>query len=309
MEEKNKYEILGILFVIIAALGFAFKGILVKLTIAEGVSVPALMLWRYGGASIIFILFILINYKKHNIFNHSRNSIYTILLAGFFGYYLGTYADYRGLELLEATISRFILFTFPVFVIFINSVIERKLPPVRQILAILCIQIGMYFLLIIENESIEDLNIEGILWELLAAFVYAIYLILMHKSTKTFSSIIASSYIVIFALIVTTIEFHIADRWEAEFYISEKAFWLLMLTAFISTFLPIMLMAEAIKRLGSSRASIISASSPFLTIILAFILLDEIMTFYQLLGGIIIFISVAVLEGKIPAKKLWRRGV
>jgi len=309
MENDNKYEISGIIFVIIAAIGFASKGILVKLTLAEGVSIPAQMLWRYGTASIIFILFILLKYKKHNIFNHSKKSIYTIFLAGFFGCYLATYADYRGLELLEATISRFILFTFPVFVILINSAIEKKFPPKRQIIAMLFIQVGMYFLLIIETESIDDLNIEGILWGLLAAFIYAVYLILMHKSTKTFSSIVASSYIVIFAFFVTLMEFQIADRWEEELYINDNAFWLLMLTAFIATFLPITLMAEGIKRLGSSRASIISTSSPFLTIIMAYIFLEEIMTSYQMLGGVIIFISVIILERKIPAKRLWRRGV
>jgi len=299
----------GIACVILAAAGFSLKGIYVKLTIAEGVSVPSLMIWRYLLALIFFWGFALWRYNIRQVIFLPKTALLLTIAAGFMGYYLGTYADYRALELLDATVSRFILFTFPVFVVAWHSLIERKLPPPRQVAAIITIQVGMYFLLLADGRSFPTDSMEGAAWGFAAAFSYAIYLILIQKTGKNIPSPIIATWVVTTASIITLIEFSLMGRWSNEFEINSTAFYLLLQTAIFSTFLPIILIAESIRRIGSSRSALISAFSPFFTIILAFLLLNEVMTPNQWIGGLVIFLSVLILEGKLPVRKLFRRTV
>jgi drug/metabolite transporter (DMT)-like permease len=67
------------------------------------------------------------------------------------------------------------------------------------------------------------------------------------------------------------------------------------LMAVFSTVIPTFLMAEGIKRLGSGPASIVSSVGPISTIVLAALFLGEPIYALQVLGTVIVLVSVIVV--------------
>jgi len=72
----------------------------------------------------------------------------------------------------------------------------------------------------------------------------------------------------------------------------------------LATVLPMLSMAEAVRRLGAQRAAVVSTVGPIATIALAGLLLGERLTLAQWLGAVLIVVGVVVLErvrAKAPA--------
>jgi drug/metabolite transporter (DMT)-like permease len=309
MTEQPNKEWLGIMCLILGSLGFAMKGIIVKLTMQVGVTSEAIMIWRYGLALPFFWAFIALRGDVKHMLNCKKEVIFLILGAAFFGYYIATYCDYKALENLPATTSRFILFTFPVFVVLWQTMRKKEWPPKRQIAAILCIQVGMYFLLLAEGMSISESAGEGMVWGVCAALSFSVYLINMQRVGKQLSAGCIATLAVTVGFVCGMAEFTINDRWAEEFALTADAFWLLLLMAFFATFLPITLMMTGLQSVGASRAALVSSLNPAFTVVLAYIFLEEIMTPTQWVGGVTIFLSVIILEGKIPVRRLFRRQI
>jgi len=68
--------------------------------------------------------------------------------------------------------------------------------------------------------------------------------------------------------------------------------------ALFSTVLPIWLVTEAIRRLGASTAAMIATLGPVLTILLAYLFLDEPLNLVQLAGAALVVLSVMYLTDR-----------
>jgi drug/metabolite transporter (DMT)-like permease len=71
--------------------------------------------------------------------------------------------------------------------------------------------------------------------------------------------------------------------------------------ALISTVLPVVLMAEGIRRIGSSNASMMGAAGPIATIFMGWLFLNEPVTMVQVAGAILVLIGVLAISLKKPA--------
>ena len=71
---------------------------------------------------------------------------------------------------------------------------------------------------------------------------------------------------------------------------------LLLGLAVLSTALPIVALNIGIQRLGAARSAIVMSMEPFLTLVLAAIFLSERLAGMQLLGGMVILLSVTFFE-------------
>ena len=85
--------------------------------------------------------------KRRELFTAILNKKIAIscVLAGFFGYYLATLSDFHSLKLIDANINRIILYTFPAYVLILNSIVERRLPGSRDVFFFALVQIGLFF--------------------------------------------------------------------------------------------------------------------------------------------------------------------
>ena len=290
-------SLLGIIFVLLATLLLSFRSILVKLAYIEEVAVMDLFYYRF-----LFTIPLLIGFafykKKKELFTAIINKRIAIscILAGFFGYYLATLSDFHSLKLIDANINRIILYTFPAYVLILNSVIEKKLPQARDIFFFALVQIGLFFVLGGFNLSLTSANKIGAILALLAAISYSVYIIINQQTGKKIGSILFTTYAVTFSFIFINIHFFTIFDPEVSNVISNKGFLIIVIMAIFCTFMPLLLIAEGIKRIGASRFALLNTCGPVMTIFFCYIILGETMTYQQIIGSILIIAVLYIAE-------------
>jgi drug/metabolite transporter (DMT)-like permease len=301
---KNQYNkfllndsLFGVSLVLLATLLLSFRSILVKLAYIEEVSVMDLFYYRF-----LFTLPLLLGFafykKKKDLFTAILNKKIAIscVLAGFFGYYLATLSDFHSLKLIDANINRIILYTFPAYVLILNSVVEKRIPGARDIFFFALVQIGLFFVLGGFNLSLTSANKTGAVLALLAAISYSIYIIINQQTGKKIGSILFTTYAVTFSFIFINIHFFTVFNPEISNVISNKGFVIIVIMAIFCTFMPLLLIAEGIKRIGASRFSLLNTSGPVMTIFFCFIILGETMTYQKIIGSILIIGVLYIAE-------------
>jgi drug/metabolite transporter (DMT)-like permease len=281
--------------VLLSVLLLSFRGILTKLAFAENVALMDLFYFRFLIAIPLMWAFALYKFKRKAFDVFSLHVAVNCLLAGFVGYYLATLADLLSLELIDANINRVILYSFPIYVLMWNSLLERKLPNSRYIVAFLAIQLSLYFLLGGFDVSLIVMNGEGALWALAAAVSYSIYVIINQETGKKVGSVLFTTYSVTFSFLFINMHYLVTESVSLG-GISNKGWLVIILIAVLCTALPLLLFSEGIKQVGASRASLISMSGPVLTVILAYLLLNETLSFQQVIGVVGVICTLALLE-------------
>jgi len=76
----------------------------------------------------------------------------------------------------------------------------------------------------------------------------------------------------------------------------ERVYYLALIMAVFSTVLPAFFMNAGIRRIGAGSASIISTTGPIATLILAYMLLDELITSLQVEGTFFVLAGVYVVS-------------
>jgi drug/metabolite transporter (DMT)-like permease len=69
--------------------------------------------------------------------------------------------------------------------------------------------------------------------------------------------------------------------------------------ALFSTVMPLVMMAEALRRIGASRVAMISSLGPAATVISGYLGLDERMTMVQTIGGVLIVSGVLIVASHV----------
>jgi drug/metabolite transporter (DMT)-like permease len=294
LKSKN----IAVIFILLSAILFAFRSILVKFAYQYNISTTDLLYYRFLFTLPLlwsFALFV----KKKEFFTKICDKKIAInsFIAGFFGYYLATLFDFYSLELINVNINRVISHTFPIYVIFWNSIINKKWPKKSDIKNFIIIEICLLFTLDIFSSDLSKANKLGAFYAILTAISYSIYYIFNRKIGQKIGSILFTTYSLSFSFLFVNIHFFVIHNHEINLNIfSQEALIIILCLAFFCTFLPLLLVSEAISRIGSNRSAIINSSGPAISIILAFIILDEVMNITQLLAAFLVLFILYRIE-------------
>jgi len=298
----NNKALMGILCVLLATLGLSLKAIFIKLIYLESPEIDAvtILALRFVVALPFFMLILHFSPKDSEIkkIPFSRQQFTVFALLGMVGFYLSAILDFSALAYIPASLERLILFLYPTFVVII-SVFMRPNEVTRHVLfALLISYIGVVIVFIDQAPQMTPEMTKGVLLVLAAAIVFAIYTVASVKYIKQYGSIRFTAYAMIAATAMTLIHAITVHGFHFLFQ-SLPIYSLILPMAIFSTVMPLILMAEGVKRMGASSASIVSTSGPVITIALAVVFLDEVFGLMQAMGGILIIMGVFfVARGK-----------
>src|SRR5882724_4181278 len=147
---------IGYALACIGATLFATKAIIVKLAYAEGVDAETLLAVRMILSLPVYLVIGMhaLMPSRRGPFDHVNGRL--ILRAatiGALGYWLSSYLDFKGLELISAQFERLILFTYPFFVMLFGAVFFRQ-PIKLKSLAAFTISYGGLLLLFLRDFSL-----------------------------------------------------------------------------------------------------------------------------------------------------------
>ena len=218
-------------------------------------------------------------------------------MLGSLGFYVSAILDFTALVYIPAGLERLILFLYPTFVVIISLFI-RPSEVTGKILSALLISYAGIVVVFIEQAPQLDANlITGAVMVFAAAVVFAIYTVMSVKQIKLHGSIGFTVYAMI-AATLTTLVHALYVHGFAVFVQSGEVYLLTLVMAVFATVLPLILMAEGIKRIGASSSAIISSSGPPVTFAMAFFFLGETFGVLQALGGAMILAGVFLVSQK-----------
>jgi drug/metabolite transporter (DMT)-like permease len=298
MESNNEAlrRRLGMAFVAASAILFASKGLFAKGLYQRGVGFELLVTVRALLAMPLFIAFAVRRQAAAPAAPPSPRAFLAAASAGIICYYVGALVDFHALELIDASIERVLLFSYPALVVLISSCMRRRAPERRVVLTMILTYVGIFFAM--GGVDLQELrqNLHGASLVLVAALTTAIYFLIgeryVHElGSARFAAIGMSSSAVVLAL-------HFAwFRSFGELAVLGPHDWLLLgILSIACMFLPGLMQAEGVRRVGAQRAAIGSTVGPPATIILAAICLGERLNGWQLLGSAVIIVSVVVLS-------------
>ena len=224
-----------------------------------------------------------------------RRDVLLAIFAGVLCYYLGALANFFALTIIDASVERPLLFAYPIFVVLITTAIDRKPPSARVILALLLTSLGVILVTDALNTRLTDAEWSGMGWILFCSISIAIYFLISGELTQRLGSGLFTFIAMTAAAIGFAVHYQMVQGWQ-NIALSPAAWLTLGGLIVFSTVLPLFLMAEGVRRVGASRASLISTLGPPATAVMAYELTGEALSAGQLMGIALVLVGVLALE-------------
>lgn len=285
----------GSTFVVLGAIMLATKGIFAKKLYSLGVDFETVAATRSALAVPGFAVIAFLSDSFRREIRVKLSHAITAMVAGMICYYLGSLANFYALTLIDASVERSLLFTYPALVVLLS--VALGLEPVKRstLVALITTFIGIALVVGIDSAEVLDANIEGALWVFFCALTIATYFLISARLSPGMGSAMFTLLAMGAAGAAFSAHYELRHGW-LNLRMSAEAWTWLGALILIATIVPLSLMAEGVRRIGSQRAAFASTIGPPAAAVMAVLFLGEQMTRFQLLGIVIVVGSIVYLE-------------
>jgi drug/metabolite transporter (DMT)-like permease len=289
----------GILLCLLSALGFAAMAVLVKLAYRADIGLVTLLATRFTLAAALFWVLALVRRRGRP----SWRLVAGGLLLGLAGYSLETALFFASIQRLGVSMAELLVYAYPALVAIGAIVLGRERLALRRMVALASATAGV--LLVLAGGSHAAFDGTGVLLALGAAAAYAAYVLFS-------DAVLGDLDPVTLAALVSTgaaVAFVAAGAVHGDLHLSfgPKGWLIIGTITLVSTVLALTAFLGGVARLGASRASILSAAEPPMTLSLAMLTFGERLGALQVAGGALVLGAVLILHLPSPASILARR--
>jgi drug/metabolite transporter (DMT)-like permease len=290
----NRDGLFGVIFALLAAVGFSAKAILVKLAYLDGVDAMTLLALRMV-FSVPFFIGIALWARRQHTEPLSMHDRLLVLALGLIGYYLSSFLDFLGLQYISAGLERLILFLYPTMTVILSALVFKRAIGRQAVAAMMLCYAGIV-LVFLHN---AEMNREGILLGAMLVFAstlsYSVYLVGAGHAIARIGTTRFTAYAMVVASAASLLQFGVMRPMSA-LYLPLHVYQLAIAMAVISTVLPAFLLSYAIRRIGSGRTSLIGSIGPVSTIYMAYVFLNESISLLQIAGSALVLIGVLIIS-------------
>jgi drug/metabolite transporter (DMT)-like permease len=291
---SSRQKLAGVMFALVAAIGFSAKAVLVKLAYIEEVDPITLLALRMAFSLPFFLLAAWVANRHQSHAPMTRSDWWAVTVFGFTGYYLASFLDFLGLQYISAGLERLILFLYPTMVVLISAVWFRQLIGRRVIVALVLSYLGIAFAYVHDMQIQAEGVLLGAGLVFASALAYAIYLIGAGHTIARIGATRFTAYAMTVACLAALLQFVLMNP-ISNLDQPIQVYSLSLGMALFSTVMPAFILAAAIRRIGSMRTSIIGSVGPVSTIYLAYAFLGEAVSLMQILGSLLVLAGVLMI--------------
>jgi drug/metabolite transporter (DMT)-like permease len=281
----------GLVLMFLAACSFGAAAIIIKLAYRTGLQPAVLLpLQNIVAMACLWPILLISNGFPRLKWPHVRR----LLWQGLIGNFGISLCYYFAAQRIDVSLLSIILFTYPGLVLLYQMTVENRRVASGEFLALILSLIGGTLAANPFHSAAGSIDGLGLLLAVGAAATYAFMNVYGEKLTRDLSSpVITTTTTTISTLAMLAVLPR--GQWFSTNFSNTQ--WLLILaSAMLSTVLPMNLMYVAIRKIGAFHASVVSIAELPCILILAFIILHERMSLWQMLGGALILISVVLLQ-------------
>jgi drug/metabolite transporter (DMT)-like permease len=282
----------GVLLGGAGAIAFSGKAVIVKLAYRYGVDAVTLIMYRM---LLALPLFLLLSWRagrgKRPLSWHEWKMLFGL---GFFGFYLASFLDFAGLQYINASLERLILYLNPTVVLGLSALLFKSKVTMRQWRALAVSYAGV--MLVFGH----DVRLSGSHVALGAGLVfcsavsYALYLVLSGEAVKTIGAFRLTGFATSIACVLCIVQFLLLRPLSA-LYVAPPVIWLSILNATLCTVFPVLLITMALERVGPGVTAQTGMIGPLSTIALSIALLDEPFTSWMAAGTALVLAGIWLL--------------
>ncbi len=287
----------GIVLTSIGAVGFASKGIFAKALYADGWSPLDLLVTRAVFALPVIAAWALWAARSGAVPRPQLPAALGAAAAGVGCYYFGALWDFQALQMIDASVERVLLFSYPSLVVVFHALLYRRRPTVAVLGALGLTYAGILMVVTGLDATVLRSNLAGAGLVLACALTSACYYLVGDRWTPVIGSL-AYTFYALSAATTCLVLHRLLSAAPPSVAWAPRDVALVAGIVICATVVPMLAMAEGVRRLGAPRASLVSTIGPPATILLGAWLFDERLHAAQWLGVGLIVAGILTLEGR-----------
>ena len=293
MSPQARRATAGLLLAAGGAILFASKGLFAKALYAQGVDFRSLTLLR---ALIALPLFTRLAVQRGlRLGQLPPKAVLGAAFAGVWCYAVGALIDFHALELIDVSLERSLLFSYPAIVVLYTAITTRRFPSRTVLGAVVATYVGILLVVGGFDAAAWQRNLAGSAMVLFCATTTATYFLIGERTMAQLGSAGFTIIAMVSATVATLLfclPYHPID---AALRVSGRGWLLLAALAVLCMFLPTLMQAAGIQRIGAVRGALVSTVGPPAALLMGSALLGERPGLAQLLGTALIVTGVVVI--------------
>jgi len=298
MSQNNVLK--GVFLVAIGATTYGMLATFVKMAYSEGYTTAEVTTSQFILGIIGILLINAFQKAKHKdkVVKASKKNIFSLMLAGT-SLGMTSLFYYLAVKFIPVSIGIVLLMQTVWMGVLLEMILEKKLPSKQKVIAVIIVLIGTVLATNIIHNDIQ-LDWRGIAWGVLAAASFTTTMFTANSVATEISSAQRSLYMLLggsiivfsfaFATQVTPFNFEIFMKWG-------------IILALFGTIIPPMLMTAGFPLTGIGLGSIVSALELPVSVMMAYILLNEQVIFSQWVGIVLIILAIIIMNVNFKSKK------
>lgn len=256
---------------------------------AKGINTNTVLFYRYVLAAVLLALFMLASRKSFSI---KSGDLKMLALLGFL-FAVSSLTLFGSFHFMGAGIACTLLFVYPVFVAVIMAVFFKERLSGITIFSIIIALCGIG--LLYKGGKGEMLNLAGVVLVMMSSLSYAVYIVIVNKSSLRMSSIKLTFYVLLFGIATIFAGSFIGDASNRIQMLTTSEMWFYAsLLALFPTVISLLLMTVSVHEIGSTPTAVMGALEPLTAVLLGTILFGEEIS-SRLAVGIIFILSAVML--------------
>ena len=257
---------------------------------ADGISTNSTLFYRFGLAVVMLGVMMAVQRKS---FALTRRELVTLAILGVFMSTSST-TLYFSFNFMDVGIASTLLFVYPVMVAVIMATLFHEKVTAATVVAILLSLAGIALLNQTDNGT--SLSLWGVTLVMLSSLTYAIYIVVVNKSSLRMSSVKLTFYVLLFGLF-TIYGYTLAMGETVQLLVTPKQWMYAAQLALMPTVLSLVLMVIAVHDIGSTPTAIMGAIEPITAVAIGVLVFGENFTPRLALGIVLILTAVLLIIG------------
>lgn len=254
-----------------------------------GINSHTVLFYRFLLASLILAGLMV---ARRESFAVTRKEFGVLLILGVI-FCLTSLLMFISFHYIDAGVASTLIFVYPVMVALIMAIFFRE----KITLLTLC-SIGLSLGgigLLYHGDGNSTLNLTGVILVMFAAFFVALYIIVINRTKINIPAVKMTFYVSVISIFVVYAHSLTGDNQQIQ-WLSTPAMWgYALFIAVIPTVMALVMMAVAIRDIGSTPTAIMGALEPVSAVMIGVLLFGEKFTLQILFGIILIITSVLVI--------------
>ena len=279
MKGINKNNLIGYACGIISGMTYGFNPLFAMPLINNGASVESILFFRYGLSALILLALLLIG-KQSLCVNIKQAGILIILGLLFTASSTFLFEAYK---YIASGLATTIIFIFPIFVALIMMFLG-VFPTWQVWLSVAICFAGVVTMT--QSDATQTIAIEGVILSLGSALAYAIFIVIINhnKTIRNISNSLITFYTMIVGSVVFLTRIIFSNNNITAGLVDDTAWLNLLGLAILPTIVSTSTLAISTRKIGATKASVLSVFEPITAILAGALAFNELITTNIVIG-------------------------